>query len=131
MKNMNLKKIVVMCFVVGVFVFNLNLLQAKGSEDQDQIILLNDSAAALEDSNPELSKNLTLFADEKEKQWEADNANKDPLPTPIIDKNIALLQEHINLLKASALAIAPNYPMIAKSLTKMAQDINRTIENGR
>ena len=114
--------------IVFALVFNLSVSQAKGGDDQDQIILLNDSAAALEDSNPGLSKSLTQFADEKEKEWEHKNADKNALPTPVTDKNIPLLQEQIKLLKAAALAIQPAYPLIAKSLLKMAKDINRAIE---
>jgi nitrate reductase alpha subunit len=114
--------------VVFALVFNPGVSQAKGGDDQDQIILLNDSAAALEDSNPGLSKSLTHFADEKEKEWEYKNAHKDTLLTPVTDKNIHQWQEQIKLLKATALAIQPNYPLIAKSLLKMAKDINRAIE---
>jgi nitrate reductase alpha subunit len=122
------QKILLTFLVLGIFAFNPGVSQAKGGDDQDQIILLNDSAAALEDSNPGLSKSLTQFADEKEKEWEYKNANKDTLPTPITDKNIHQWQERIKLLKAAALAIQPNYPLIAKSLLKMAKDINRAIE---
>jgi len=106
--------------VVSALVFNPGVSQAKAGDDQTQIILLNDSAAALEDSNPELSKSLTKFADEKEKEWEYKNANKDAPPTPDIDKNITLLQERIKLLKAAAFAIQPTYPLIAQGLNKMA-----------
>ena len=100
--------------VVFALVFNPGVSQAKANDDQNQIILLNDSAAALEDSNPGLSKSLTKFADEKEKEWEHKSA----------DKNPPSLQEQIKLLKAAALAIQPTYPLIAKSLLKMARDIN-------
>ena len=114
--------------IVFALVFNLSVSQAKGGDDQDQIILLNDSAAALEDSDPGLSKSLAQFADEKEKEWEYKNAHKDTLPTPVTDKNILQLQGRIKLLKAAALAIKPAYPLIAQSLLKMAKDINRAIE---
>ena len=103
--------------------------QAKDSDDQAQIILLNDAAAALEDSNPGLSRDLTKFADEKEKEWEDKNANKNPpLPTPITDKYLKQAQDHIALLKATAHAIEPTYPLIAQNLRKMAHTINRSIE---
>jgi hypothetical protein len=107
--------------VVFALVFNPGVSQAKANDDQNQIILLNDSAAALEDSNPALSKSLTKFADEKEKEWEDKNANKNGLQKPIIDKNI---QYRIKLLRAAALALSPTYPLIAKGLDKMANDIN-------
>ena len=99
--------------VVFVLVFDPGVSQAKGGNEQAQIILLNDAAAALEDSNPGLSKSLTKFADKKEKEWEHKSADKNTLP----------LQEQIKLLKAAALAIQPTYPLIAKSLLKMAKDI--------
>ena len=115
------QKILLASIVLGIFAFNPGASQAKGGDDQDQIILLNDSAAALEDSNPGLSKILTQFADEKEKEWEGKNADKNGFQKPIIDKNI---QYRIKLLRAAALAIAPTYPLIAKGLNKMANDIN-------
>jgi hypothetical protein len=110
--------------VIGAIAFNPGVSQAKGGDDQDQIILLNDSAAALEDSNPGLSKGLTKFADEKEKEWEDKNANKNGPQRPVTGKNIPPLQYRIKLLRAAALAIAPTYPLIAKGLNKMANDIN-------
>lgn len=114
--------------VVCALVFNPGVSQAKDGDAQDQIILLNDSAAALEDTNPGISKSLTKFAEEKEKEWEAQNANKAQLPAPVTDKNLPQLKEQIKLLKAAAVAIRPTYPLIAKSLDKMAKDMNRTIE---
>ncbi len=113
---------------IGAIAFNPCVSQAKANDGQNQIILLNDSAAALEDSNPGLSKSLTKFADEKEKEWEYRNANKDAPSGPLADKDIPLLQEQIKLLKAAALAIQPTYPLITQGLEKMARDINRTIE---
>jgi len=112
--------------VILTILFNLSLSQAKGGDEQDQVILLNDSAAALEDSDPALSKSLAQFADEKEKDWEASNANKAKLPTPVMDKDKA--QDQIRILKAAAVAMQPVYPIMAKNLNKMADDINKTIE---
>lgn len=114
---------------IGVIALNPCASQAKTDDDQARIILLNDSAAALEESDPDLSKSLIQFADEKEKEWEAKQANKDALPTPVTDKELPQLQYRIKLLKEAAMAIKPTYPLIAKSLYKMAKDLNRTIEN--
>lgn len=108
--------------------FNPCLSQAKGGDEQDQIILLNDSAAALEDSNPALSKSLTQFADEKEKDWEKNSTGKTVPFIPVTDKNRAQLLGQIELLKEAAQAIAPTYPLIAQALSRMAKNINRTIE---
>jgi hypothetical protein len=118
----------IMLVVIGVIALDPGVSQAKVADEQDQIILLNDSAAALEDTDPVLSKSLTTFADEKEKEWEAKNANKAQLPTPITDKYKAQVQDKIRILKAAALAIQPTYPLIAKSLNSMAKDLNKTIE---
>ena len=114
---------------IGAVVFVPCVSQAKTDEDQNQIILLNDAASAVEDSNPELSKELAKFADEKEKEWEYKSANKNALPTPVTVKNFPQLKYQIKLLKEAAITIKPTYPIIAKSLYKMAHDLNRIIEN--
>jgi len=114
--------------LLGAITFNPALALAKGGDEQDQIILLNDSAAALDDSNLELSRGLTKFADEKELEWEKNNANKDLEPLPLTVKDVPGVEEHIKLLKLAAVAIEPSYPLIAKALRKMAKDMNKTIE---
>jgi len=118
----------IILFIIGVFIFNPMTAQAKNGDEQDQIILLNDSAAALEDSDPQLSKSLTKFADQKEKEWEDANANKAALPTPVTEKELPRIKAQIKDLKAAALVMKPNYPLIVKGLNKMAQDLNRKIE---
>jgi len=123
-----LKNILVLFVIWSVIILIPGRSQAKDADDQDQIILLNDSAAALEDTNPDLSKSLTRLADEKEKMWETKNANKDSSASPTDKINTAELQDEVNLLKASAQALQSDYPAIAKSLNQMAHDINRTIE---
>ena len=114
--------------LLGAITFNPALALAKGGDEQDQIILLNDSAAALDDSNLELSRGLTKFADEKELEWEKNNANKDLEPLPLTVKDVPGVEEHIKLLKLAAVAIEPSYPLIANALRKMAKDMNKTIE---
>jgi len=113
--------------VFGLITLMPQLSKAKGGDQQDQIILLNDSAAALEDSNPDLSKRLTQWADAEEKDWEAKNANKEELPAVITDKNKVL--DEVNILKKASLAIQSTYPLIAEGLDKMAKNLERTIEN--
>jgi len=122
---------IVTVIILGFCFISLSTVcpQAKGDDDQTQIILLNDTAAALEDSNPELSKEITQIADEKENEWEKKNANKDVIPDPITDKTKLIIQNHINLLREASFAIKPTYPVIAKSLSQMAKQMNRTIEN--
>jgi len=104
--------------------------QAKDDgNEQDEIILLNDSAAALEDSNPGLSKRLTQFADEMEKDWEEKNANKAPAIVLPSKKDFPIIEQRIKILQAASLAIGPTYPLIAKSLQKIIKEMDRTIEN--
>ena len=116
-------------FIVLAGIFNPSVLWAKGGDEQDQTILLNDSAAALEDINPELSKMLTKFADEKEIDWENKNANKNVLTGPVLDKNSKQCKDQIKLLESAAMAIQPTYPLIAKGLNKMAKDMDGEIKN--
>ena len=121
------KKFLIVFVALGLVISPV-VSQAKGGDAQAQIILLNDSASALDDSNPNLSKALSQLADDKEKEWEAQNANKDQLPIPITDKYKSDIKDQIILLKAAAQAIEPTYPLIAKSLDKMAKDLNKIIE---
>ncbi len=128
---MNMIKKVNACargLLLCVLIFNPGAVQAKDNDDQNEIILLNDSASALEDSNPQLSKELAQFADEREKEWEDKNADKDGPPVAVTDKNIKRFQDQIKLLKEAADNIQPTYPLIAQGLKKMAHEINRSIE---
>lgn len=112
---------------IGASAISVGTAQAKNNDDQTQIILLNDAAAALEDSNPGLSKTLAEFADIKEKEWEGRNVNKDVLPAPVTDKEKPGLQKELLFLKEAALEIKPVYPVIAMGLDKMAQAIDRSL----
>lgn len=96
---------------------------AKEADHRGEIILLNDSAAALEDSNPRMAEELTKFADEKEKALENKNADE-----PAVSKEEAIKKpqtDRIRLLRDSALLIQPTYPQIAKGLIKMADDMDK------
>jgi predicted patatin/cPLA2 family phospholipase len=112
--------------IIFLIIFNPSSSQAKWGSQQDQIILLNDSAAALEDSDPKLSKELTKLANEKEKVWEAVNA-KNALPQAV-KQNIPELKKQIVLLKKAALAIHPTYPLMAQNLDKMIKEMDAMIE---
>jgi hypothetical protein len=101
--------------------------QAKGNGEQAQIILLNDSAAALEDTDPALSQRLVKFADEKEKEWIAGNARKDAVP--IVPETSGRRRQRIELLNEAAGALQPVYPLIAKGLKNMAKDLGRETAN--
>ena len=105
-----------------------SMSMAKGGDEQEQIIALNDSAAALEDLDPKLSKELTEFADERELDWEAKNANKDLPPAPSAEEDKKLQEYRVQLLKKAAVEIKPNYPLIAKTLERMSKDISNALE---
>ena len=122
------KRIMVSVTIIIGLVFLYAPVSFAKDDDQDQIILLNDSAAALEDTNPDISKNLTQFADEKEKEWEAKNANQDPPPPLSPEENKRVTEARINLLKKAEVLIQPFYPLIAKSLDTMAVDMNKALE---
>jgi len=104
---------------LGAIALNPCASQAKADDDQSQVILLNDSAAALEDSDPALSKSLAAFADQKEMVLEHKSA----------DINLNSLQDRIKVLNEAALKLKSDYPSISKGLYKMAKGLNRTIEN--
>jgi hypothetical protein len=115
-----------MLVIIGPFAFNPGVSLAKSGDEQDQIILLNDSASALEESDPGLSRILTQYADSLEKDWENKNANKVEPASPAGDKDHKQLQDEIKNLKAAAIAIQPAYPLIAKGLDQMALDLKGT-----
>ncbi len=106
---------------LGAIALNPCASQAKADDDQSQIILLNDSAAALEDSNPGLSKSLAEYADQKEMVLEHKSA----------DINLNSLQSRIKVLNDAALALKTDYPSISRNLYKMAKGLNRTVENAQ
>ena len=127
--SFKIRKTLLIVLAMGVLVFTPVTTSAKAPQDQDQIILLNDSAAALEDSNPVLSKSLSQFADEKQKEWEDKNNNKGAPAAPVVRKNIKQERIRIRLLEKAALVIAPVYPLIAQGLNRMARDLRHEIEN--
>jgi len=106
--------------VIVCMVFFSSMSWAKEATDQDRIILINDAASALEESDPALSKKLARFADDREKEWDYNNAHKDaPLPT-ITDKKI--LAGELKLLNAAAVDMQPAYPLIAQGLGQMIKE---------
>jgi hypothetical protein len=130
LKWCGLKPNIALMLLMAVVVIGLSqgLSRAKDSDDQNQIILLNDSASALSDSNPGLSRTLAKFAEDKEKEWEDKNAGNIGSQTTGNKNNIGQLQYRIKLYKQAALALQPDYPLIAKGLNKMANDINKSME---
>lgn len=106
-----------------IFVLFASVSLAKGGDQRGQIILLNDSAAALDDSNPKMAEELAQFANEKEKELEAKNAGQDELPAPQEEVIKKRQTDRIKLLRDSAAIIQPAYPLIAKGLIKMADEM--------
>jgi hypothetical protein len=101
----------------------------KPANQQDEIILLNDCASAVEDADPVLSKILTAMADTKEKEWEAGNADKEYKPPAVSPKDIPALEKQIEALKTAAYEIKPVYPVIAANLKKIIKETQRKIES--
>ncbi|MBF0504373.1 MAG: hypothetical protein HQL14_04640 [Candidatus Omnitrophica bacterium] len=98
---------------------------AKGGDARGQIILLNDSAAALEESNPQMARDLAQFADEKEKALEDANVGKDE-PQESEARDIQKLKtKRTKLLRDTAQILKPTYPEIAKGLMKMADESDK------
>ncbi len=101
---------------------------AKPGDETAQIILLYDSAAALQESNPELSTILTKFANEEEKKLEDKNAGKREQVGLKEEERKKHHEDHIKLLRDSATVLQQFYPEIAKRLAQMADDITKVIE---
>jgi hypothetical protein len=80
--------------------------EGKGSPEA-KIKALNDSAAALEKTNPELAKELKAFADEKTKEAQEWKARKERY------------EARTKLLKDSAAALEKSNPKLAKELKGM------------
>ena len=93
----------------------------KEADQRGQIILLNDSAALLEDSNSRMAEDLTQFANEKEKAVEHKNVPQDE--APVLKEEVIKKQQtdRIKLLRDSAAMLQATYPEIAKGLIKMAE----------
>ena len=123
----------VMGLVVGGAIVLLSSVSfADGTQDQAKIAVLNDAAAALAQSNPDLSASLTKFATqeaaEKEEKNEGTEAEekadknegkKEPegVKEEAMEKERA---EHIKLLRDSASALKQMNPKLALSLMAMA-----------
>jgi len=116
-------------FIVGL-VFCPSVSWPKEADDRGQIILLNDSAVVLEDSNPQMAKDLVQFADEKEKALEVKNTGQDEpaaLPAEVVGKQQT---DRAKLLRDSAAILQAAYPEIAKGLMKMAGPISPPDKDG-
>ena len=50
-------------------------------------------------------------------------------PAPLTDRSKAHVQGQLKLITAAAIALQPDYPVIAKSLFAMAKELQGTIDN--
>ncbi len=116
----SLKTMMMGLAATGVIVLLSSVSFANEAQDQAKIAVLNDAAAALVKSNPELSQSLTKFAlqeatekeEKSEGKKEAEGAKEEG-----IHKGYA---EHIKLLRDSAAALKQSHPQLALSLLQMA-----------
>ncbi|MBF0511752.1 MAG: hypothetical protein HQL13_05410 [Candidatus Omnitrophica bacterium] len=108
-------------FILGSFP---GVSWAKDLKSQEQIILLNDAAAALEDSDPEISQTLSQWAQELDNKWQDPKSNKD-VESIFMDPNKDRLKTRIQLLKTAAKKIENTYPLIAKSLNQMEENLRK------
>src|SRR4030043_1789340 len=109
-----LRVIVIGLVVVGVAIFLSGLAFAeeeckpgKMMNHEAKVKLLQDSAAALQKSNPDLAKGLTDYADKAAKKMQERKAKHDA---------------KIKLLQDSAAALQKSNPDLAKELQGMCED---------
>ncbi len=126
---MKLSRAVVMGLVVsGSIVLLSSISFAAKDKEKDQIKVLNDAAAALKESNPDLSADLTKYANEEAKEMGGKKGEKKELEGK---KEEAMEKEHkghIKLLRDSAAALEKSHPELAESLTQMADRSTKRME---
>ena len=126
-----LKSMAVGLFVVGLIAFLATASFAKDKYPEAFIKTLNDSAVALQKSNPDLAKGLTEFAKEEESEKlekeEKNEAKEMNEPEAMKGRKEA----HIKLLKDSAAALQKSHPDLAKELTKHADRKSKKSEGNK
>ncbi len=118
---MKLSRAVLMGLVVsGAIVLLSSISFAAEDNEKDQIKVLNDATAALKQSNPDLSVDLTKYANEEANEMNEKKEEKKELE----GKNEEAMEKehkgHIKLLRDSATALQKSNPELAESLIKMA-----------
>ncbi len=91
----------------------------KAAHHQAQVKLLQDSAAALQTSKPELAKELSAWATEEMNEKEEVKGQEEK-EEKAEKKSDAERQAHLKLLRDSALALQLSRPDLAADLTKSA-----------
>ena len=92
----------------------------EGHHGKDKIKLLNDSAAALMKSNPDLAASLTKYATEEAAEKEEKGKDKKELEGAQEEQMKARRAEHMKLFKDSAAALEKSNPDLAKHMSTMA-----------
>jgi len=110
-----------------IFLLSATVGFAKTDNDQNEIILLNDLAAALEDSNPQLSKNLSEFAEEREKQWDDRTAHPIDPSAALSPEEIVQIRQQLKLLNEALPQIKSTYPLIALGLKRMIKELGAKV----
>lgn len=108
--------------VIGLMVFALSVsfsavsFAHEGHNEAAFVKLLQDSAGALQTSNPALSSDLSKFANEEANEKEGKEEPKEK-NTP---ERAARRAAHLKLLRDSADALQASRPDLAKELTETA-----------
>ena len=116
----SLKSLFAMVTVCGAVVLLSGLSSAEmesgmgKAHHQAQVKLLQDSAAALQTSNPELAKKLSAWATDEMNEKEG--------------KGHEERQARLKLLKDSAAALQASHPDLAASLTKKANKMEKVVK---
>ncbi len=118
---MRLFKGVLMGVVVTGFMVLLSSVSfAKEGHGQEKIKLLNDSAAALQTSNPWLAAGLTKYANDEAQEVKEKNEGKKELEGAKEEEMKKHREERIKLLRDAAAALQASHADLSEHLTKMA-----------
>ena len=123
-----LRGVIAGLFVAGFVVLLSSVSFADGGKEKDQVKALNDSAIALQQSNPTLSAALIKYANEEANEIKSEKNEKNELEGKAEQKNLAEREAHIKILKDSALALQKSNPELAQRLTKMAEHSSKWME---
>jgi hypothetical protein len=106
--------------VAGVMILLSSVSFADKGHEQEKIKLLNDSAAALQASNPILAASLTTYANDEANEAKEKAEGKKELEGAKEDAMKMHREDHIKLLRDAAVALQVSKPDLSASLTKMA-----------
>jgi hypothetical protein len=119
----SLRLVIIGVAVLGVLFFLSRASFAQGDKEA-KIKVLQDSAAALAQSNPDLSKGLTDLANEET------NEKTEGKKTPVAKDSPEWKAKHdarVKLFQDSAAALQAAHPDLASSLLKMAERKHKKI----